>query len=195
MATGAGNPQVARPTATGVGKATGAGTQENYHVSFATSRISLGILPVVIKSKGSNTGIEVYTLLDNGSTGVVFKESLLDKLGVIGTPSVLETTTIIGKSKKACHAQEFVVEAIDGSNSVECLGFSKDNLNVGQRNIPSYDEIQKYNHLKDIEFSELEGNERNPMRSRDCLVGPFVVHSPHPLEKMKFLLILLTVLF
>jgi hypothetical protein len=63
---------------------------------------------------------------------------------------------IIGKSKEACCAQEFVVEAIDGSDSVECLGFSRVDMNVGQRNIPNSVEMQKYNHLKDIEFPELE---------------------------------------
>jgi hypothetical protein len=96
--------------------------------------------------------------LDDGSTGVVFKESLLDKLRVEGTKSVLETTTIIGKSKEACHAQKFVEETIDGSDSVtvECLGFFRVDMNVGQRNIPNSAKIQMYNHLKDIEFLDLE---------------------------------------
>jgi hypothetical protein len=78
-------------------------------------------MSAVGKAKRFDTGIKVYALLDDCSTGVVFKESLLDKLGVEGTQSVLETTTIIGKSKEACHVQEFLVEAIDGSDSVECL--------------------------------------------------------------------------
>ena len=147
---------VAKQKSTGAGNETGAGAQESYHVNMTTNRISLGILPVVVKAKGSDTGVKVYALLDDGSTGVVFNESLLGKLGVGGTQSVLETTTIIGKSKEACRAQEFVVEAIDGSNFVECLGFSRKDMNVGRRNIPTHDEIQKYSHLKDIEFLELQ---------------------------------------
>jgi hypothetical protein len=80
-------------------KETGDGAQETYHISITTNRISLYILPVVVKAKGFDTGLKVYALLDDGSTGVVFKESLLDKLGVTGMEAVLETTTIIGKSK------------------------------------------------------------------------------------------------
>lgn len=148
---------VTRQKETGAGGSAEAGSQASYHVSLTTNRISLGILPVVVKAKGFDTGIKVYALLDDGSTGVVFKESLLDKLGVEGTQSVLETTTIIGKSKEACRAQEFVVESIDGSDSVECLGFSRVEMNVGQRNIPNSVEMQKYNHLKDIKFPEDKG--------------------------------------
>ena len=88
---------------TGAGGKTGDGAQETYHVSLTTNRITLGILPVVVKAKGFDTGIKVYTLLDDGSTGVVFKESLLDKLGVTGTETVLETTKM-RKSKGLCRA-------------------------------------------------------------------------------------------
>ena len=97
-----------------------AGSQASYHISLSTNCICLGTLPVVVKAKRFDTGIKVYALLDDGSTEVAFKKLLL----VEGTQADLEITTIIGKSKEAFYAQEFVVEVIDRSDSMECLGFS-----------------------------------------------------------------------
>jgi hypothetical protein len=57
---------VIRQKVTGAGGSAEAGSQVSYHVSLTTNRISLGILPVVIKAKGFDTDIKVYALLDDG---------------------------------------------------------------------------------------------------------------------------------
>ena len=63
--------------------------------------------------------------------------------------------TLHGTSREDCRLQEFVIEAIDGSGRVDCVGFSKADLNVSRRNIPSKEEIRNYRHLRDIKFTEL----------------------------------------
>ena len=90
---------------------------------------------------------------------MLFLESLLEKLGVSGltTPNAtMRSETLHGVEYKPCKMQEFVIEALDGSDFVECVGYSRKTLNVAGRNIATVQEISRFPHLKNVPYSCLD---------------------------------------
>ena len=128
------------------------------HLKMTHKKVSLGILPVVIRSKGHNKSIQAYAFLDDGSDSVLFLESLLERLGVseATATATMRSETLHGVEFKPCQAHEFTIEALDGSDSVECIGFSRETLNVGRQNIPTAEEINRFSHLKNLPYSVLD---------------------------------------
>ena len=70
--------------------------------------------------------------------------------------ATLLRTTIHGSSVDLCKMQSFHIDALDGFDYVDCVGFSRSTIDVGERNIPTPEQLKQYPHLKDINYSELD---------------------------------------
>ena len=167
---------------------TGIDTSEDpiYHIDFRPNKVSLGILPVVITAEGSSERFIAYAFLDDGSTAVVFLEELLDKLNVTGTAARLRSTTIHGVSVDPCRKQNFRIEALDGSDYVDCTGFSRKTIDVGERNIPTPEQLQEYSHLRDINYPVLENKQVFILIGSNLPEAHWVFHSRRGKRKQPF---------
>jgi hypothetical protein len=77
-------------SSSGAGTLSGTGaTVRTTYILLNPSPISLEILPVRISAKGGKRLVEGYAFLDNGSTGNVFLESLVDQLDANATLTIL----------------------------------------------------------------------------------------------------------
>jgi hypothetical protein len=83
--------------------------------------ISLGILPVRISAKGGKRSVEGYAFLDNGSTGTIFLECLVDQLDADATPTILNCETMNAATREECVTLDLRIESLDGSGYVECI--------------------------------------------------------------------------
>jgi hypothetical protein len=68
--------------------------------------------------------VEGYAFLDNGSTGTIFLESLVDQLNADATPTILNCETMNATTRKECVTLDLRIESLDGSRYVECTGYS-----------------------------------------------------------------------
>ena len=140
------------------------------------SPISLGILPVRISAKGGKRLVEGYAFLDNGSTGTVFLESLVDRLGVRATLAILSCDTINATTREECVTLDLRIESFDGLAHVNCPGYSWTDLNVCNKSIPTKEQVQEFRHLRKIGFPEL------PDKKVQILIGMDVPEAHCPLE-------------
>ena len=165
---------------TGAGGPSGAGAViRSAHILLNPNPISLGILPVRIKAKGGKQSVEGYAFLDNGSTGTVFLESLVDQLGAEATPTILNCETMNAKTSEECVTLDLRIESLDGSGYVECTGFSRRDLSVGNKSIPTKEQVQRFSHLRKIDFTELSDKKVR------ILIGIDVPEAHCPLEVLR----------
>ena len=126
----------------GASLANGAGASiQTAHILLNPNPICLGILPVRIKAKGGKRSVEGYAFLDNGSTGTVFLESLVDQLGAEATPTILNCETMNATTREECVTLDLRIESLDESGFVECTGYSRKDLTVGNKSIPTKEQI------------------------------------------------------
>jgi hypothetical protein len=123
------------------------------HILLNPNPICLAILSVRIKVKGGTHSIEGYAFLDNCST--VFLECLVDQLGAEATPTILNCETMNATTCEECVTLDLRIENHDGSGFVECTGYSRKDLSVDNKSNPTKEQIQKYSHLKKVDFQEL----------------------------------------
>jgi hypothetical protein len=135
---------------TGAGTSHGAGAKmTSAHILLNPNPICLGILTVKIKAKGGTRSVEGYAYLDIGSSGTVFLESLV-KLGAEATPTILNCETMNATTSEECVTLDLRIENLDGSGFVECTGYSRKDLSVGNKSIPKKEQIQKFGHRKKV---------------------------------------------
>jgi hypothetical protein len=127
-------------SSSGASTLSGAGaTVRTAHILLKRSPISLGILPVRISAKRGKKSVEGY--LDNGSTGTIFLESLVDQLDADATPTILNCETMNATTREECVTLDLRIESLDGSGYVECTGYSRKDLTVGNKSIPTKHQV------------------------------------------------------
>jgi hypothetical protein len=128
-------------SSSGAGTLSGAGaTVRTAHILLNPSPMSLGILQVRISARGGKRSVEGYAFLDNGSTGTVFLESLVDQLDA--TPTILNCETM-NATREECVTLDLRIESLEGSGYVECTGYSRKDLTVGNKSISTKDQAPK----------------------------------------------------
>jgi hypothetical protein len=124
------------------------------HILLNPSPISLGILPVRISAKGGKRSVEGYAFLDNGSTGTIFLESLVDQLDADATPTILNCEMMNATTREECVTLDLRIESLDGSGYVKSTGYLRKDLTVGNQSIPTKDQVRRFKPLKNIGFRE-----------------------------------------
>ena len=113
------------------------------------SRISLRIVPVRVKGKDQEKEIETYALLDDGSDVSLCTRSLVQQLGLPGTPKQFSLTTVNGKSHENSGVEvHLVVKALGTDEHIEMPRvWSVDYLPVSKSSIPSTEDLRRWRHL------------------------------------------------
>ena len=102
--------------------------------SFSTSTTVTGmaIVPVLVKTKESQSVVETYAFLDSGSNTSFCTESLLEKLNTKGGQTKLTLTTLQGEEDSAeCSLVSLQISDLHQENTVELPEvYSRSNLPI-----------------------------------------------------------------
>ena len=122
-------------------------------------RVSLPIVPVQVRVKGSERTIRTCALLDSGSTNSFCCEELTDLLAVNGQKEIFTLTTL-GRADSMEEAQVVSLEVSD-INSERSFDipkvYTRRELPISMQNAATLDDVAKWPHLRDIPLPNLQG--------------------------------------
>jgi hypothetical protein len=58
-------------------------------------------------------------------------------------------------TRKDCVTLDLRIESLDGSGYVDCTGYSWKDLTVGNKSIPTKDQVRRFSHLRKLDFPQL----------------------------------------
>ena len=96
-----------------------------------TELVHLGVLPVRVRGpRGTET---VYALLDSGSDISLIEEDLADQIGIQGTKTALNLSTVSGFTHEQSRCYRMSLSSPDGTRTVKVDKiFGVKNLNLGR---------------------------------------------------------------
>ncbi|XP_054752108.2 uncharacterized protein LOC129257739 [Lytechinus pictus] len=152
----------AATSVTGAGKAKADANDEdipagNCNSTMTTNhRVCLRVVPVIIQ--GQHKEIQTLALLDQASDVSLCDESLVHELGITGKRRDFHLTTVNEKNTKKSGLE--VNLSVKGLNCTEQIDMPKvwtvSKLPISGELIPDQRDIQKWNHLKGIEFPRIQ---------------------------------------
>ncbi|CAH8485099.1 unnamed protein product [Dicrocoelium dendriticum] len=137
------------------------GTPTTEGSSFALSHIersvvSLGLLPVLVSGPAGT--IRTLALIDNGSDTSLIDSTLLQVIGVQGSVTTLNISTVAGRCQVESQLVSVTVRSIDGDEAVQLdsiRSVSRLPEKLGTRN--RNNDFDRWSHLSDLQLPELEG--------------------------------------
>ena len=146
----------------------------------------MAIIPVLIKPDNTETHIATYAFLDNGCGAVFVKDSLQRALHMQtkNTKLLIKTMNLEEVVRTKIIQGNLQVGSLDGTSFLDLpTVYVKDELPVNRNDIPTQDDIAKWNHLKDA-------NIQIPKLPRNChqiadvtvMIGMNVPAASAPLE-------------
>ncbi|CAH8527045.1 unnamed protein product [Dicrocoelium dendriticum] len=137
------------------------GTPTTEGSSFALSHIersvvSLGLLPVLVSGPAGT--IRTLALIDNGSDTSLIDSTLLQVIGVQGSVTPLNISTVAGQCQVESQLVSVTVRSIDGDeavqlNSIRSVSHLPEKLGTRNRN----NDFARWSHLSDLRLPELKG--------------------------------------
>ena len=128
--------------------------------SFSTSTTVTGmaIVPVLVKTKESQSVVETYAFLDSGSNTSFCTESLLEKLNAKGKQTKLTLTTLQGEENSAeCSLVSLQISDLLQENTVELPEvYSRPNLPIPAEAIATQQDVNRWPHLKGVKIPKIE---------------------------------------
>ncbi|XP_071834278.1 uncharacterized protein [Apostichopus japonicus] len=119
-------------------------------------RVCLRVLPV--KVRGNGREVTTLALLDQGSDTSLCENELVRELGIVGESAVYELSTV-NSPATVTKGVEIALEVVglEGNENIELLNvWSVESLPVTKRSIPTQDQVNKWPHLRDIEFQTMD---------------------------------------
>ena len=122
-------------------------------------RVSLPIVPVQVRVKGSVHVVSTCALLDSGSTNSFCSEELTELLGVKGRKEKFTLTTLGGAdSVEEAEVVDLEVSNINGEGLFDLPKvYTRTELPISMQNVAASDDVAKWPHLRDIQLPNLEG--------------------------------------
>ncbi|KAJ8021094.1 hypothetical protein HOLleu_40865 [Holothuria leucospilota] len=122
-------------------------------------KVCLRAVPVTVNGTGT-TRVQTWALLDDGSNISLCDQRLVSLLGLKGKPTKFNLNTVIGEGPSEFGLEvEMTARALSGNGAVHLPKvWSVDNLPIDKGSLPGVEDIQRWPHLKDIEFPQIEEN-------------------------------------
>jgi len=114
----------------------------------------LPVVPVKVRSKGTDRIIETYAFLDPGSNTTFCTERLINRLGISGKSTTLSLTTM-NSDNVMSESQLVSLEVYDlnRKNVIELpKAYSCTKLPVTAKDVPLQSDVDRWPHLKDIQL-------------------------------------------
>lgn len=126
--------------------------------STKKGNVCLPILPVKAYSKESGRSITTYALLDQGSDTTLCERRILDQLQITGEEQTFLLTTINSSNvQQKGLTVNFEVKALHTDESIDLTTvWAVERLNISTESAPKIDEIRKWQHLRDIQITEID---------------------------------------
>ena len=141
-----------------------------------TKLVHLGVLPVRVQGpRGRET---VYALLDNGSDISLIEGDLAKRIGLSGSKTKLNLSTISGTSNEQseCYRLKLLSPNGAGAVTIDQL-FSVRSLNLGQPVHATESAALRWKHLAGVKFNT------HPEKKIRMLIGADVPEAHHPLDQ------------
>ncbi|XP_048587702.1 uncharacterized protein LOC125570270 [Nematostella vectensis] len=134
-------------------------SDDSSHPSYKT-RIGLRIVPVIVSGKGS-TEVQTYAFLDDGSDSTLCSDGLLQRLGITGTPTTFQLTTLNAeKTQRNGEEVQLQVRSLTGNETVHLdKVWSVARLPVSPRHIAVPEDLVEWPHLHDVDLHNIDNAE------------------------------------
>ena len=124
-------------------------------VNMGSQVISMSVVPVKLVHENSNKVISTHALLDNCSQSAFIMKSIVDKMGIDGTPTSITIKTLNGdvtNTSVAVEGLKVCAAAASGRNRWVKIpkAFSRDELQVDAEDIATPEKIAKWEYLDEI---------------------------------------------
>ncbi len=130
----------------------------NSSFAGAFKRVALPILPVKVKAPGGSKSVTTYCLIDTGSTNSFISQALLDELNIKGVKQKVSLTTL--EKSNGCYDTN--VSSIEVTDIYETKSLylpavmSRDKLTINEDNIPRYEDIDQWPHLRGLDIPQVQ---------------------------------------
>ncbi|KAJ8024753.1 hypothetical protein HOLleu_34754 [Holothuria leucospilota] len=123
-------------------------------------KVCLRAVPVTVNGTGT-TRVQTWALLDDGSNISLCDQRLVSLLRLKGKPTKFNLNTVIGEGPSEFGLEvEMTAGALSGNGVVHLPKvWSVDNLPIDKGSLPGVEDIQRWPHLKGIEFPQIEEND------------------------------------
>ncbi|KAJ8049471.1 hypothetical protein HOLleu_02233 [Holothuria leucospilota] len=135
------------------------GTTHHARRSQDQPKVCLRAVSVTVNGTGP-TKVQTWALLDDGSNISLCDQRLVSLLGLKGNPTKFNLNTVIGEGPSEFGLEvEVTARALSGNGAVHLPKvWSVDNLPIDKGSLPGVEDIQRWPHLKGIEFPQIEEN-------------------------------------
>ncbi|VDP76655.1 unnamed protein product, partial [Schistosoma curassoni] len=97
--------------------------------------------------------VDTYALLDNGSDSTLLLSDVAKQVGISGTVTRLNISSVIGASSRNAELTNFEIEFLDKTNRIKIEGaYTIDNLPIKRAEIPPTDFQERWKHLKGVQL-------------------------------------------
>ncbi|VDP60475.1 unnamed protein product, partial [Schistosoma curassoni] len=97
--------------------------------------------------------VDTYALLDNGSDSTLLLSDVAKQVGISGTVTRLNISSVIGASSQNAKLTNFEIESLDKTNRIKIEGaYTIDNLPIKRAEIPPTDFQERWKHLKGVQL-------------------------------------------
>jgi hypothetical protein len=119
--------------------------------NLVVKKTALNVVKVQVKGDNDRK-IETFALLDKGGAGTFVLEAIADSLGLEGERGMLSVTTLEkGNSEMSARCVGLTVMDSDGNNGIFMPNvFTRKSLYLTSDNVPEFEELQQWEHLKDL---------------------------------------------
>ncbi|CAH8290098.1 unnamed protein product [Schistosoma intercalatum] len=97
--------------------------------------------------------VDTYALLDNGSDSTLLLSDVAKQVGISGTVTKLNISSVIGASSQNAELTNFEIESLDKTNRIKIEGaYTINNLPIKRAEIPPTDFQERWKHLKGVQL-------------------------------------------
>ena len=156
------------PKATEVSSGTTGGTTlvSTYLTTSTPIKVWLKVVPVEVWSADRRKSIKTYAFLDEGSTSTLCTQELMKHIGARGEEQMVSISTVNGEQRKRVQQVDLHAKGVEEDKILTLNGvLAVRSLPQLTEDIPSYEEANRLDYLKDLKFPLLE------RKQVDLLIG------------------------
>ncbi|VDP70077.1 unnamed protein product [Schistosoma curassoni] len=102
---------------------------------------------------------DTYALLDNGSDSTLLLSDVAKQVGISGTVTRFNISSVTGASSQNAKLTNFEIESLDKTNRIKIEGaYTIDNLPIKRAEIPPTDFQERWKHLKGVQLPTIACN-------------------------------------
>ena len=147
-------------TTANVGSCINIPSLQQSHMGAGNSYVTMAIIPVKVKLRGSLIHVSTYAFYDPGSNVSFCSEQIMNLPRASGQRTKLSLETMgVQHNMHTFELKNIEVCDLDLQNSIALPSlYTKDKMPVSHSHIPTYDDIRRWPHLEDINLPQINSD-------------------------------------